>query len=162
MVNVTNISSSWKILQLGLVVRNMDEAVNRFSALGFGPFIEKLLPPDSRFFDETGESSESKVNVQRSTIGNVELELIEPVSEKSIHRDFLNSKGEGVQHILFEVQDIDAELEKLKEAGANLLFKVVFKGGALAYVDLNAGGLIVELIQLPKEYPEIMDIVLSR
>ena len=149
-------------MQIGLVVRNMEIAVERLSALGFGPFIPKLLPPDSKVSDAGGNPSDSKVDVQRSMIGNVELELCQPVSGESPHQEFLDSKGEGIQHVLFEVQDLSEELARLTSSGATILLQVSFKGGGLAYVDLNTCGFIIELIQLPKDDPETLKILLSR
>jgi len=162
MVNGTGISSSWKILQIGLVVRNMDTAVQQLSALGFGPFIPKLLPPDSQESDVNGHTADFKIDVQRSMIGNVELELCQPVSGASPHQEYLDTKGEGIQHILFEVPDLDEEIERLIGLGAQVLLHVDFKGGGLAYVDLKTCGFILELIQLPEDDPETLKILLSR
>jgi len=149
------------MLQIGLVVRNMDETVRRFSELGFGPFIPKLLPrstkPGSKAKPMLG-----KVDVQRTALGNVELELCQPVSGESPHQDYLDTKGEGIQHILFAVPDLEAELDRFIKLGANILMHLTFNGGGLAYIDLNAGGFILELIQLPTNDPETLKVVLSR
>jgi catechol 2,3-dioxygenase-like lactoylglutathione lyase family enzyme len=160
MANEAWSSSSWRMMQIGLVVRDMDASVAKFSAMGFGPFVPKLLPPDSKVVINNN-STDFDVNVLRSMIGNVELELCQPVKGESPHQEFLDSKGEGIQHILFEVQDIEAELARLTEVGATVILKIDFKGGGLAYVDLNTCGFVVELIQLPKDNPEQMEIVLS-
>ena len=162
MANKTNLSSSWRIMQIGLVVKNMSDSIEKLSKLGFGPFIPKYLPPDSVATGVNDSAYDAEIDVQRSTIGNVELELCQPVSGKSPHQEYLDTKGEGIQHILFEVQDLQSELNRLTEAGATVILHVKFKGGGLAYVGTNACGFIVELIQLPKDYPELMDIVLSR
>jgi methylmalonyl-CoA/ethylmalonyl-CoA epimerase len=161
MANEVGITSDWKIMQIGLVVREMKKATEQFTALGFGPFIPKYLPPGSQEVFR-GQTSDARIDVQRSMIGNVELELCQPVSGKSPHQEFLDTKGEGIQHILFEVQDIDAELKRLTGLGAAILLQVKFKGGGLAYVDLNACGFIIELIQLPKDDPDTLKILLSR
>ncbi len=156
-----NISSSWKILQVGLVVKDMDKSINRLSKLGFGPFIPKLLPKSTR----PGPKAKpmlGKVDVQRTMLGNVELELCQPVSGESPHRDFLDAKGEGIQHILFSVPDLEAELDRFNKLGAKVLMHLTFNGGGLAYVDLNACGFIIELIQLPTDDPETLKTVLSR
>ena len=160
MANEAWASSSWRVMQIGLVVKDMDAAIAKFSAMGFGPFVPKLLPPDSKVIINRN-ASHFEVDVQRSMIGNVELELCQPAAGDSPHQEFLDSKGEGIQHILFEVQDIEAELDRLTKVGATVILKIDFKGGGLAYVDLNTCGFIVELIQLPKDDPEQLKIVLS-
>jgi methylmalonyl-CoA/ethylmalonyl-CoA epimerase len=161
MANDKNVSSDWKIMQIGLVVRDLEQATKKLTALGFGPFKPKYLPPDSKGTFR-GNMDVGHVEVQRSMIGNVELELCRPVSGNSPHQEYLETRGEGIQHILFEVQDIDAELKRMESLGATILLNVKFTGGGLAYVDLNACGFIIEIIQLPKDYPELMKIVLSR
>jgi hypothetical protein len=52
---------SWKLMQIGLVVRDMDKAIKRFSVLGFGPFAPKILPPGTK---EWIRGKPSNVNVK--------------------------------------------------------------------------------------------------
>jgi methylmalonyl-CoA/ethylmalonyl-CoA epimerase len=144
------ISPSWKLMQVGLVVRDMDKAIKRFSALGFGPFSPKSLPPGTKVW-VTEKPSDGEVDVRATMVEDMELELCQPVSGPSPHKDFLESKGEGIQHIMFAVDDLEKEIERLTEQGAKVLLGASFgNGGGLAYLDLDACGLIVELIQIPK------------
>jgi methylmalonyl-CoA/ethylmalonyl-CoA epimerase len=153
--------SDWRFMQIGVVVRDMDQAINSLSALGFGPFKPKYLPPGSKSAIP-GKPTVSKNDVQRTTIGNVELELISPVSGNSMQKEFLDNKGEGVHHVLFEVKNLDEELDKLKAKGGTILRHLSFNDdGGLAFVDLNSSGLVLELIQLPKD-PEALKFTLSR
>ncbi|MBN1367808.1 MAG: VOC family protein [Dehalococcoidales bacterium] len=161
MANDENIFSSWKMLQIGMVIKDMDQAVKRLSELGFGPFIPKNLPRSTKP-GQKGEPIQGEVDVQRATLGNVELELCQPVSGQSPHREFLDGKGEGIHHIMFAVPDLDAELDRFIKLGAKILMHLTFNGGGIAYVDLNACGLILELIQLPENDPETLKTVLSR
>ena len=81
-------------------------------------------------------------------VGDVQLELIQPLEEKSVHGEFLDSKGKGIQHIMFSVEDFDKEIARLSEGGAIELLRAKLPGGPeLAYLDLNVGGIIVELVQ---------------
>ena len=161
MAETENKSASWKFLQIGMVVRDMNQAVKRFTELGFGPFEAKLLPPSTRP-GAKAKPNEGEVDVQRADMGNVELELCGPVSGESPHKEFLDTKGEGVQHLLFAVPDLNAELERFSKLGTKILLHVEFNGGGLAYIDLNTCGFILELIQLPENDPETLKIVLSK
>jgi hypothetical protein len=161
MANEPAISANWRMMQIGLVVQDMQKSVERLTALGFGPFVPKYLPPDSKGTFR-GKIVDGVVDVQRSMIGNVELELCQPVSGESAHQEYLDSKGEGIQHILFEVQDLNAEIKRFTSQGCTILHHVQFRDGGLAYVDLNTSGFIIELIQLPKNDPESLKIVLSQ
>ena len=55
-------------------------------------------------------------------IGDVELELIQAVEGESPYKEFLDSKGGGIQHIAYAVDDLDKEVAKLSSQGANVLF----------------------------------------
>jgi methylmalonyl-CoA/ethylmalonyl-CoA epimerase len=150
-------ASSWKLKQIGLVVKDMDKAVQRFSVLGFGPFNPKVLPPGVKEWVK-GKPLRADVKIKASMVGNVELELCQPVSGDSPHQDYLDSKGEGIQHILFTVENLQEEIDRLTGLGCSVLLRASFGdeegAGGLAYVDLDASGLIVELAQLPKTTPQ--------
>jgi len=149
-------ASSWKLKQIGMVVEDMDRAMERFSILGFGPFAPKVLPPDVKEWVK-GKPMRADVRVVATMVGNVELELCQPLSGDSPHRDYLDSKGEGIQHVLFVVKNLQKELDRLTELGCSVLLRASFGdeegSGGLAYVDLDASGLIVELAQMPKKKP---------
>jgi methylmalonyl-CoA/ethylmalonyl-CoA epimerase len=143
-------SLSWKLMQIGLVVRDMDKAIKRFSVLGFGPFTPKILPPGTKEWIR-GKPSNADVKVNATMVGEIELELCQPVSGESPHQEFLDSKGEGIQHVMFAVDNLEKEIDRLTKQGAAVLLKAAFDKGGLAYLDLDASGFIVELIQIPKK-----------
>jgi catechol 2,3-dioxygenase-like lactoylglutathione lyase family enzyme len=138
---------SWEIRQVGVVVRDMDKAVKRLSSLGMGPFESWPLPPDREEWYR-GQPHKAKVKISMARVGDVQLELIEPLEKKSVHKEFLDSKGEGIQHVMFAVKDLDKELARLTKEGAIELLHAKMPGDTeLAYLDLNVGGIIIELVQ---------------
>lgn len=140
-------TQSWKILQVGVVVRDMDKAIKRLSSLGIGPFESRLLPPDREEWYR-GQPHKAEVKISMAQVGDVQLELIEPLEGKSVHGEYLESKGEGIQHVMFSVKDFDKETARLTKEGAVELLRAKLPGGPeLAYLDLNVGGIIVELVQ---------------
>ena len=55
-------------------------------------------------------------------LGDVEVELIQPVAgERNAYKEFLEQKGGGIHHVLFEVPDIEVVLEKLGKEGIKVL-----------------------------------------
>lgn len=54
-------------------------------------------------------------------LGDVEVELIQPVEGRNAYQDFLDETGGGIQHILFEVGDIDPVLRHLAKSGVTVL-----------------------------------------
>jgi methylmalonyl-CoA/ethylmalonyl-CoA epimerase len=151
------VSPSWELVQVGFVVRDMDQAVKRFSALGFGPFAPMPLPPGTKaWFRE--QPNDARVDLKTVTIGNVALELLHPVSGQSPHKEFLDSKGEGIHHVMFAVDDLGYEIERLTKLGATILFRVSFGNddrGGVVYLDFGTSGLVLELIQ--KQLWELMN-----
>jgi|WetSurMetagenome_2_1015567.scaffolds.fasta_scaffold777287_1 methylmalonyl-CoA/ethylmalonyl-CoA epimerase len=136
------------LFQVGLVVRDLDQAIQRFSALGFGPFYDKTPPPAARetFRGKPFVPSKS-VSIKATRPGNYELELIQPLEGESPHKEFLQAKGEGIQHLAYFVDDLDRAIDTLLAKGCTLLLDSRETGGRIAYLDLEAAGLIVELVK---------------
>jgi methylmalonyl-CoA/ethylmalonyl-CoA epimerase len=137
------------MFQIGIVVRDMGKAVERFTQLGLGPFKSKTPPPEARetFRGKPFVPAES-VLIKSTQMGSVELELIQPTNGASPHKEYLEAKGEGIQHIAFAVEDLDGEVEKLTQKGAVTILRSDRKlKGGVAYLDLDASGLIVELVK---------------
>ena len=66
----------------------------------------------------------------------------------TLRKEFLDKKGEGIQHVMFGVNDFEREVAALTEKGASVVLKANMPGGrSIAYLDLNVGGLVVELVQ---------------
>ncbi|NLD37096.1 MAG: methylmalonyl-CoA epimerase [Desulfatiglans sp.] len=75
---------------------------------------------------ETVESQ--KVKTAFYSVGEVHLELLEPTSEESAVAKFIIKNGEGVHHIAFKTDDIDAQLKKAENSGCSLINKVPVDG----------------------------------
>jgi methylmalonyl-CoA/ethylmalonyl-CoA epimerase len=144
-------SAFTKVIQVGIVVKDLDQTIARLEMLGIGPFQRRSLPAGRRewFRDQPMDASP---RIAMANIGEMPIELIEPApGVPSPHREFLETKGEGIQHIACAVDDVEKHSQRLKEQGCEVLLRAHFPGGGgVAYMDLGAGGLIVELIQRPQ------------
>lgn len=83
-----------------------------------------------------------------------EIELIEPMNPQGGVAKFIESRGEGIHHICFEVDDIEKELKKLADKGVQLIDKVPRKGvpGRIAFLHPKAArGILLELVEPYKE-----------
>jgi catechol 2,3-dioxygenase-like lactoylglutathione lyase family enzyme len=136
-------------VHIGMVVRDMGKTITRLAELGIGPFQPRILPPDAREkYRRKPFHPSRRVTIQTTRLGNLELELIQPISGKSPHQEFLEQKGEGIQHLGFIVDNLAEEVERLTARGSVVLLTSEFKGGGgVAYLDLDVAGLIVELVQ---------------
>jgi len=135
-----------RLIQVGVVVKDLDKAVERLSSLGIGPFTPMLLPPDAEQWFR-GKPLDAKFKISGARLGEIVLELIQPVEGESPHQEFLDSKGEGIQHIAFAVDDLDREVAKLTKQGVSVLLSANLHDVRVAYLDLGVCGLIIELIQ---------------
>lgn len=139
-----------RVIQIGIVVRNMDKTVERLTSLGIGPFKEMPLPPDrEEWFRDKRMYADFRIC--SAMIGDVEIELIQPLDGESPHKEFLNTKGEGIQHIGCAVEGLQDNVDKLTKQGVEVLLRAKFPGGGgVAYCDLGVGNIIVELIEETK------------
>src|SRR4030042_2671075 len=98
--NATGKSTFTRLIHIGIVVRNMNKTIERLTALGIGPFKPRILPPDARE-EYRGKPfiPSQRVAIQITQIGDMELELIQPIDGESPHQEFLAQKGEGIQHL---------------------------------------------------------------
>jgi methylmalonyl-CoA/ethylmalonyl-CoA epimerase len=137
------------LIQIGVVVKDIDKAVERLSILGIGPFYPKMPPPGSRsLLRGKPFVAAERVNIKAARMGNVELELIQPLAGDSPHQEYLQAKGEGIQHLAFSVNDLDNTLKNLTDKGSSIILEGRRgDGGGVAYVDLDVGGIIVELVK---------------
>jgi len=79
------------------------------------------------------------------------FELLEPISEESPISKFLEKKGEGIHHVALIVDDIRAEMERLKSEGFSPLTPEPYVGANNKLVCFfhpkNTNGVLIELCQ---------------
>ena len=128
-----------KIDHIGVAVKNLEASNDLFSKL----FNRKP------FHHETLETQQ--LNVSFFKLEDTKVELLEPISEKSTVHKFLQTKGEGIHHVAFEVDDIYAEMERLKNEGFILLTEKPYVGALNKLVCFfhpkTTNGVLVELCQ---------------
>jgi methylmalonyl-CoA/ethylmalonyl-CoA epimerase len=98
-----------KVEHIGIAVKNLPEAVTLY---------EQLLNVSS-YKSETVETEQVITAFFKK--GETKIELLESSDPGGIIARFIENKGEGLHHIAFEVDDIEAEMTRLKAAGFSLL-----------------------------------------
>ncbi|UUF15205.1 MULTISPECIES: methylmalonyl-CoA epimerase [Flavobacterium] len=128
-----------KIEHIGIAVKNMDDANVLF---------EKMLGVPS--YKMEAVESEGVLTSFFQT-GNNKIELLVATNPESPIAKFLEKKGEGIHHIAFDVDDIHAEISRLKNEGFVLINEVPKKGADNKLVVFlhpkNTNGVLVELCQ---------------
>jgi hypothetical protein len=111
--------------------------------------------PDIRFGPDTctyrGAPADFVAHISMTYVGDMQLELIQPVSGESIYTEFLDRTGGGLHHLCWEVDDLDKALAEAADAAVPVVQAGDMAGGAIrfAYLDGAAHGVpYVELAQL--------------
>jgi methylmalonyl-CoA/ethylmalonyl-CoA epimerase len=145
-----------KFEHVGVIVRDLDKTIEYYQSLGFGPF-EPMPKLPWAWMEEYGKPREKGVviAIRIGKIGDLTLELIQPVSGKSIHMDFLEKRGEGIQHLAYSVADIDKTTEEMVGKGLSIIVNGRFKtSGGLTYFNSDKhGGTLIEMVQWPPQTP---------
>lgn len=140
-----NKTENWNLTQVGVVVKDMDKVIERLTLLGIGPFNSLKLPPDRvEYF--RGEKMDAEFDIRSTQLGNVQLELIQPLEGDSPHKEFLDTKGEGIQHIMCQVENLGETVKELTDKGVEILLDARGPDGkGIVYVDLGAANIVIEI-----------------
>ncbi len=100
---------------------------------------------------EVEEIAEQKVKVAFIPVGESEVELLESTSPDGPVAKFIESRGEGLQHIAFRVENVDSALQELKDKGVRLIDQTPRKGAGGAKIAFihpkETGGVLIELTE---------------
>lgn len=128
-----------KIEHIGIAVQSLQQSV---------PLFEKLLNTECY---KTEEVASEQVNTAFFRKGDTKIELLESSAEDGVIQKFIEKKGEGIHHIAFDVQDIYAEMDRLRKEGFILLNEMPKHGADNKLVCFlhpkSANGVLVELCQ---------------
>lgn len=136
---------------VSLVVKDMKKAMTYFQSLGIGPFIEPPVKPTKEMWQGKPIPVGSLKEVLGG-MGEVWFQLCQPLRKDTPWQRFLDTKGEGVHHIGFVVDDIEAAEAELTEKGIEIVHSARFeKGGGGCLADISKiGGILVEFIERPR------------
>ena len=126
-----------KVEHIGIAVRDLADAVKVY---------EKLLATTCY---KTESVDSEKVNTAFFRTGETKIELLESSDESGPISKFLEKRGEGIHHIAFEVEDIRAEMDRLKSEGFMLLNEEPKAGADNKLICFlhpkNTNGVLIEL-----------------
>jgi methylmalonyl-CoA/ethylmalonyl-CoA epimerase len=107
-----------RIDHLGIAVRSLEASI---------PYYERALGLKCEHREEVASQ---QVRTAFFHVGEVHLELLEPMSPESPVAKFIEKNGEGVHHVAFATSDIAGQLDQARAAGARLIHEVPFEGAA--------------------------------
>jgi hypothetical protein len=144
------------VTQVGIVVHNIEQSIEHYSRI-FGVDKPPIIVTDD--YEKThasymGQPTHAKAKLAFFKMGQVDIELIEPIGEPSIWKEHLDRIGESVHHIAFWVPDTTKAVEHLRNHNCSVEQRGDFTGGMYTYIDSTPVlGVRLELLQRtePKE-----------
>ena len=150
-----------EISQVAIVVKNLEEAMKKYwETLGLGPWsIYTFAPPRLKDTYVRGKPVKYSMRLAITMVGNVMVELIEPLEGPSIYKEFLETKGEGLHHIACfkynSLEEVKRDLEEFEKMGIKVLQSGRFDNIYYYYLDTEPIlGIIYEIGYIPMPLPE--------
>ena len=139
------------IRQNGYVVRDVEAAMRHWTeVLGVGPFFyfERVPMQDFRY---KGEPSPLEVSIALANTGPLQIELIQQRNDApSMYRDFTGAGHEGLQHVAYWTEDMDAALAEIEKGGYEIgQSGAIGENGRFVYLCTEAHpGTVVEVSEI--------------
>ena len=127
-----------RIDHIGIAVESIDEARKLYEELGLE-------------VEEIEEVPQEGVRVALIRCGESRIELLEPTTEESPVRKFLDNRGPGLHHLCLASDSLDQDDQQLRQAGYRLLREQPTRGAGGCWVQFvhpkSTGGVLLELSQ---------------
>ena len=128
-----------KIEHIGIAVKSLAQSNPLFASLfQIEPYKEEFVESEA-------------VKTSFFQLGDSKIELLEATEEWSAIHKFIEKKGEGIHHIAFEVEDIHAEVERLRAEGVRILNEQPKRGADNKLIFFihpkDSNGVLVEFCQ---------------
>jgi methylmalonyl-CoA epimerase len=126
---------------IGIAVKDLEEAIHVYrDILGF-----KL--------EGIHTLNERMLKIAFFSLGGSRIELLQPLSADSTVARFLETRGEGIQHLAVKVKNVEAVLEEFKRKGVTLIDekpRAGAEGAKIAFVHpKSTRGVLLELVEKP-------------
>ena len=135
------------VYQLGYVVSDIDKARKYYETIfGTGPFSPAIdVNMDGALL--RGKPIDTTIKVSFVMSGEVQIELIQPVSGKNLYTEFLETRGEGIHHLGYQVDDMEAMKAVFTKKVGEPAFQRDMGVMEFVYYDTSeVGGLMIEFL----------------
>lgn len=138
------------ITQVGIIVGDIEAKARAWSEiLGLPmPEIRETAGYDLTRAEYDGQPTNARARLAFFNLGQVQVELIEPIDGPSTWRDQLERHGDSLHHIAFRIQGMGEKVAYLAGHGIPLVQRGEYTGGRYAYLDgVGQLGTILELLE---------------
>lgn len=139
-----------KIVQVGLIVRDIERAARAYCQV-FGVDMPQIIETDG--YDSShavyrGQPTQARAKLAFFNMGQLSIELIQPIGEHSTWKEHLDANGETVHHIAFHIKDTAQIVQRLGDVGIPVVQQGDYTGGRYTYLDsVSKLGVALELLE---------------
>jgi methylmalonyl-CoA/ethylmalonyl-CoA epimerase len=139
-----------KVLQVGIIVADIEAKAKAWADVLGLPIPDIIITDavDKAQTEYEGESTPARAKLAFFNLGQVDLELIEPIDGPSTWKDQLDQHGDSLHHIAFVIDGMQEKVAFLDGKGVPLVQRGEYTGGRYAYMDGVAQlGAVLELLE---------------
>jgi catechol 2,3-dioxygenase-like lactoylglutathione lyase family enzyme len=149
--------ASGPITQVAWVVTDLD-AIEQLLTTQFG--VKRWVRLDGIHFGPEsctfrGAPADFIADISLSYAGDLQLELIRPVTGESIYTEFLAAAGPGLHHVCFETDDMEQAVANAVKAGLEVIQRGSMAGGSMEFAYLDGAAAGAPYIELARVSPDM-------
>jgi catechol 2,3-dioxygenase-like lactoylglutathione lyase family enzyme len=138
------------IVQVGLIVRDIEKTAQAYCQI-FGCALPQVIITDEYNVSHAtyrGAPTPARAKLAFFNMGQLTIELIEPIGEPSTWKEHLDAHGESVHHIAFNIQGTEEVTRRLEAEGIPMVQQGDYTGGRYTYLDGSSKlGVALELLE---------------
>ena len=138
------------MVQVGIIVGDIEESDKTWADF-LGVEVPGISVASSHELNPTqymSEGTDAEAKLAFINLGNITIELIQPLGEPSTWADYLKEEGEGIHHIAFDIKDMDSRIAEFEAFGIPLIQHGGWETGEYGYMDGRGKlGVIIELLE---------------
>jgi methylmalonyl-CoA/ethylmalonyl-CoA epimerase len=126
-----------QVLQIGVVVKDLQEAMEQYwNIFGIGPwYIYTFEPPFMTNTTVHGKPAPYTMKLALAQVGNIQWELIQPLTGSGVYMEFLKQKGGGIHHVACDVGDYDQAVATFEKHGIGVAMSATTSVDTFAQMD---------------------------
>ena len=143
--------SDKEMMQVGIIVKDVEKSARHWAAFLGNEEIPEIIVATGSELNPTefeGRPTDATARLAFFQLDNITIELIEPVGGPSTWREFLDTRGEGIHHIAFNIKGMRGYIENFEDHGIPMIQHGGWDTGEYSYMDgTNSLSLIIELLE---------------
>jgi hypothetical protein len=148
-------------LQISIVVRDLEAAMKTYvEDYGIGPWEIYEFNPVNVSEPVGDGTAEASWRIAVTMVGSVQWELVQPLDDRSIYAEFLDTRGEGLHHVGVGGKGYRETLDAARARGRNVLLGGVYNGVSFSYLSTDEDlKVITEIFDWPEGHVQEPDAV---